>query len=114
MVYGKRITKTANLKHSGNTATTNLLEKKSSSILMEKKSARKKTNAQAKIGAVAISVQNMDSFPLPMILASAPTAEKVRAAACMDSARTVPANWEDVRCVVGNGDAVLKNTCAES
>ena len=39
-----------------------------------------------------------------MILASAPTAEKAPAAACMDFARNVPVSWEGARCVGGNGE----------
>jgi hypothetical protein len=71
--------------------------------LMEKKSARRKKNVRVRIGEVAISAQNMDSFLLPMISEFAPTAEKAPAAACMDFVRNVPVSWEGARCVGGNG-----------
>ena len=77
---------------------------KSSSVLMEKKSTRRKKNVRVRIGEAAISAQNMDSFLLPMILGFAPTAEKAPAAACSDFARNVPVSWEGVRCVGGNGE----------
>ena len=71
---------------------------------MERKSVRRKKNARVRIGEVVISAQNMDWFPLQMISAFAPTAEKAPAAACMDFVRNVPVSWEGVRCVRGDGE----------